>query len=222
MSLLRFILLLPFASTCFGFQIFLTPANVIGGSGSYPSNTWNTGSFNATHVLDQQAGPVSDIFGVNYWINPDNGPANAYIVIDLGAQFQITSMTLFNTHNSQFGDRGTGNFSFEASNSVTNLGAAGSDLSGSITNILNGALSAAPVSDPISGQPFAVSNTNTFRYIKFEPHSVASANTPFAPNVYGFNEVRVFSDVVPEPSSMALLGGGLLAGLATLARRRRR
>lgn len=222
MSLSRLTLLVSLVGTCYGFQINLSPANVIGGSGSY-QGTWNTGGFNATHVLDQQTGPVNDVFGVNYWINPDNGPANAYIVIDLGAQFQITSMTLFNTHNSQFGDRGTGNFSFEASNSITAPGVLGSDLSGAITTILNGALSAAPVSNPISGQTFAVSNTNTFRYIKFEPHSVASANAPCCgTNVYGLNEVRVFSDAVPEPSSMALLGGGLLAGLASLARRRRR
>jgi hypothetical protein len=220
MSLSRLILLLPLASTCFGVQIFLTPANVIGGSGSY-SGTWNTGPFNATQVLDQQTGPVNDVFGTNYWINPDNGPVNAYIVIDLGAAFQITSMDLFNTHNANFDDRGTGNFSFEASNSVTNLGANGFDLSGSITSILSGTL-AAGSTNPDPAQTFTVTNTNTFRYIKFEPHTVATSGPPCCgTNVYGLTEVRVFSSV-PEPSSIALLGSGLLAGLATLARRRRR
>jgi hypothetical protein len=222
MSLSRLILLLPFASTCFAVQITLSPANVIGGSGSYGPNAWNAGGFNATQILDQQTGPVNDIFATNYWLNPDNGPANAYIVIDLGAAFQITSLDLFNTHNANFNDRGTGSFSFEASNSVTNLGANGFDLSGSITNILNGVL-AAGTTNPDPAQSFAVSNTNSFRYIKFEPHTVAASGTPCCgTNVYGLTEVRVFGSNVPEPSSMALLGSGLLAGLATLTRRRRR
>jgi hypothetical protein len=45
---------------------------------------------------------VVDVFGASYWLNPDNGPANAYIVIDLGAAYHIVSIDLFNTHNSEF------------------------------------------------------------------------------------------------------------------------
>ena len=87
------------ATTCFGSQIPLSPTNVIGGSGSYGGD-WQTGSFNATAILDQQTGPVSDTFGISYWINPDDGPFNAYIVIDLGAAYHLSSLDLFNTHNS--------------------------------------------------------------------------------------------------------------------------
>src|SRR4051794_25797939 len=145
------------ATTCFGSQIPLSPSNVIGGSGSYGGN-WQSGSFNATEILDQQTGPVSDNFGVSYLINPDGGALAASIVIDLGAPSPLSSLDLFNTQNSQYGDRGTGDFTIEAGNSVVNLGAAGFDLTGSTTVILNGTLAAAPVLDPIAAQSFTLSD----------------------------------------------------------------
>jgi hypothetical protein len=212
------------ATTCFGSQIALSPSNVIGGSGSYGGN-WQSGSFNATEILDQQTGPVVDTFGTSYWINPDGGPGNAYIVIDLGAAYHLSSLDLFNTHNSQYGDRGTGDFTIEAGNSVINLGAAGFDLTGSTTVILNGTLVAAPVSDPITAQSFTLSDPGTYRYIKFEPHTVAAAGTPCCgANNYGLNELRAFEepintgDSVPEPAPMALIASGL-AAVALLRRR---
>src|SRR3954468_19693397 len=90
-----------FAISAFGSPVALSPSNVIGGSGSYGGN-WQSGSFNATEILDQQTGPVSDNFGVSYWINPDGGPLAAYIVIDLGVAYHLSSLDLFNTHNSQY------------------------------------------------------------------------------------------------------------------------
>jgi hypothetical protein len=197
---------------------------VIGGSGSYGGN-WLTGTFNATSIFDQQTGPVSDNFGVSYWINPDDGPQNAYIVIDLGAAYHLSSLDFFNTHNSNFGDRGTGDFTIEAGNSITNLGAPGFDLTGPTVVILNGTLAAAPVADPINAQSFTLSDPGTYRYIKFEPHTVAAAGTPCCgANVYGLNELRVFETPVttdgsvPEPAPLALLTSGL-AAIALLRRR---
>ena len=199
-------------ASCFATQILLSPADVIGGSGAYGGN-WQTGSFNATEILDQQTGNVVDSFGTTYWLNPDNGPANAYIVIDLGAAYHIVSIDLFNTHNSGFGDRGTGNFTFEASNAITNLGGPGFDLSGPTTTILNGTLAAAPVADPIAAQSFAVSDPGSYRYFKFEPNSVATSGASCCgANNYGLNELRVFdapASGVPEPASFLLVAGGI-------------
>lgn len=212
------------ATSCFGGQVLLSPSNVIGGSGSYGGN-WQSGSFNATEVLDQQTGPVTDIFTASYWLNPDNGPAGAYIVIDLGAAYHLTSLDLFNTHNTPYGDRGTGDFSIEAGNSVTNLGAAGFDLTGATTVILNATLLGVPISDPIAGQSFSLSDPGTYRYIKFEPHTVAtSGNNCCGANNYGLNELKAFEGPVstdgaaPEPGPMALLASGL-AALALLRRK---
>jgi hypothetical protein len=203
----------------------LSPSNVIGGSIPYGGN-WQSGSFNATLILNQQTGAVSDAFGSSYWLNPDGGRADAYIVIDLGATYQVTSLDLFNTHNSNYGDRGTGNFQIRAGNSVVDLGGPGFDLTGSTTVILNGTLVAAPVVDPIAGQSFSVSDTNGYRYLRFEPLSVATANTSCCgANNYGLNELRVFGaeasapQSTPEPAAFVLMGSALVA--ISLIRRRR-
>jgi len=204
-------------------QVVLNGANVIGGSGAYGGD-WSSGQFNAREIVDQQTGAVTDSFGATYWLNPDNGPANAYIVIDLGAAYQITSLELFNTHNDGFNDRGTGSFSFEASNSVTNLGTAGFDLSsGTGVTILASTLLPAHTPDPIPGQTFTVSDPGTYRYIKFEPHSVAvGGNSCCGANNYGLNELRVFSDPVatPEPASTELVCFVVIASIAIRRRSR--
>src|SRR5688572_32998920 len=90
-------------------QVVLAPSNVIGGTNTY-GGTFNSGTFNATLIANQQAGSISEPSQSGYWLNPDNGPANAYIVVDLGAAYRIDSLELFNTHNAGFNDRGTGDF----------------------------------------------------------------------------------------------------------------
>ena len=206
-------------------QVTLAPSNVIGGSGSY-GGTFNTGQFNATQILNQQTGSISEPTQTGYWLNPDNGPAAAYIVIDLGAAYQLSSLQLFNTHNSTFNDRGTGNFNFQAGNAVTNLGATGFDLSGSTATVVSGTLVPVnSVNDPIVSQSFNVSDTNTYRYLRFNPTSVATSGTSCCgPNNYGLNEVRAFANVpalgVPEPATFWAFGVGL-AGVLALQRRRR-
>jgi len=49
------------------------------------------GNFNATHVADNQTGPVSDVFGTNYWLGPQGSP-QAYFVLDLGAVYNLQSV----------------------------------------------------------------------------------------------------------------------------------
>jgi hypothetical protein len=180
---------------------------VIGFLGEYSS------LFPASSILDHQTGTINEpTQDGSYWLNSDNGPGNAYIVIDLGAAFHLASFDLFNTHNANFGDRGTGAFSIEASNSIAPGTGAGSDLSGTVVTLVSGTLlSANPALDPLVAQTFLASDPGSYRYIRFSPHTVASSNTACCgANVYGLNELRAFDSPAPEPATMAFLGGGLV------------
>jgi hypothetical protein len=205
-------------------QITLTTANVVGGSGSY-GGTWDAGTFNAKEILDQQTGPISEPAQQNYWLNPDNGPVNPYIVVDLGAAYRIGSLELFNTHNAQHNDRGTGNFQIRAGNAVTSTVSNGLQVTGPTVVLVSGTLlGITQANDPIDSQTFGVSNNNQFRYLVFEPLSVAVGGAPCCgSNVYGLDELRVFdaplSSSVPEPGTFSLMSA---AGAALLWRARRR
>ena len=147
-------------------------------------------------------------------MNPDNGPATPYITIDLGAQFVLSSVTLYNTANAFNGDRGTGDFSIFGSNTVAlgQLVAPTLVASGTLTTGVPGA---APL-----GESFTA--TGSFRYLSFNPTSVASA-VPIVNNIqnnYGLNELKVFGTAVPEPTSWAMLMIGF--GIVGAAARRRR
>lgn len=190
-------------------QITLTPASVVASSGFYPGYDFGPGE-----IFDQQTGPVTEVFLTGYWLNPDNGPAAPFITIDLGAQFMLSSVTLYNTANAFNGDRGTGNFSIFGSNSVSlgQLVAPTLVASGTLTT---GVPSAAPLAES-----FAASGS--FRYVSFNPTSVASA-VPIVlgiQNNYGLNELKLFGDAVPEPTSWAMMIIGF--GVIGAAARRRR
>lgn len=192
----------------FASQIPLSPGNVIGFLGDY------SGLFPASSILDHQTGTIVEpAQDGSYWLNSDNGPSNAYIVIDLGSAIHLGSFDLFNTHNATFGDRGTGAFSIEASNSIAPGAGTGSDLSGSIVTLVSGTLLASPVGIPLAAQTFLSTDVGSYRYIRFSPHSVAAPGTPCCgTNVYGLNELRAFDapvSVIPEPATLGFLGVGL-------------
>lgn len=205
-------------------QIVLSEAAVIGNSGSYNfAANAQPGAFPAFRILDQQTGAISvENFGQGYWLNGDNGPANAYITIDLGAAYALASVDLFNTSNGGAGDRGTGAFDLAASDSVVLDGANGFTLDGIVAVVASGTLAAeAPGS---AREPQSFSASGTYRYLQFRPKSVASA-TPICcgiVNNYGLNELRMFGDVanaVPEPGTWAMMIAGF--GLVGAASRRR-
>ncbi|MBC7519830.1 MAG: PEP-CTERM sorting domain-containing protein [Sandarakinorhabdus sp.] len=199
---------MPVAATAA--PIILAPANVVGSSGFYTLCC----TFQPGNILDQQTGTVTESFGGGYWLNPDNGPANAYITVKLGTgAVALSSLELYNTHNGPYGDRGTGDFSIYGSNFVS-----GGQLVAP-TLILSGTLAAQSVAGPTVAQTFAASGT--YRYLSFNPTSVASANaTCCGANVFGLNELRVVGTAtVPEPQSWILLIAGF--GLVGAAMRRR-
>ena len=197
-------------------QVSLTPASVIGSSGYYTGCC----SFQPGNIFDQQTGSVTESFGGGYWLNPDNGPANAFITVDLGAATALGSIELFNTHNGGYNDRGTGSFLIEGSNSVTDLGGGNFALV-SPTTIVSGTLAATNSGQAtVPGQSFAASGV--YRYISFDPTGVAtSGGSCCGANNYGLDELRVFAASAPEPTSWALMLVGLGAAGASLRSRRR-
>lgn len=156
-------------------QIPLAPGNVIGGTNPYNPQFANS------NVLDAQTGDISEPTQNGYWLNPDGGPQDAFIVIDLGQAFRIGELQLFNTHNAQFNDRGTGDFTITGSNEIAatdRFDAFGSDIVGG-TLLLTGTLApASQVDDPIDAQSFNVMDTSTYRYLRFDAETVASGGAP--------------------------------------------
>jgi hypothetical protein len=200
-------------------QVVLDGSAVIGSTGNYSG-------FPADNIFDQQTGDVVDVFASTYWLNPDNGPANAYITVDLGANFWIGGFDLFNTHNSGFNDRGTGDFSIVGANAIAVDGANGFTLSGPLTVLASGHLTNS--SDAIIAAQHFNSVTANVRYLQFRPTSV---QTPFnttgccGTNVYGLNELRVFdapapTPGVPEPAAWALMLLGF-GGVGAMIRARK-
>lgn len=197
-------------------QIVLSSSNVIGGSTTYSSGTdYFTGQFSALKVVDEQTGPISVENFQTYWIKSSSG---GYFVLDLGAQYSISQIALFNTHNDGFNDFGTNAFTVRGSNSVSFLDAnLGYTLSGASV-ILSSNLAHQPGQIP-SAQSFTTSNglasDASYRYLSFTTDSTYGGG--------GLNEIKVYGTVaaVPEPSTTAALAGFAVLGVALWHRRRR-
>jgi hypothetical protein len=200
-------------------QITLTSASVIGGSGTQDSATFNNGQYGASQVTDEQTGGISIEDNsstplTTYWLGPDT-TNSAYFVVDLGASYTLAQISLFNTHNSFYADRGTNAFHIDASNSVFSAGTAGFDLV-SATTILSGNLAFANPATEIfytSGNGLS-SGGNAYQYLRFTADTYYSQGS-------GLNEIRVFA-AIPEPSTCAALAGLLVGSIALFAKRHQR
>lgn len=214
-------LFLAFAAIANATQVTLTTASVIGGSGDYNGGAYNNAGdqFSTLNVVNQQTGPISEQSQSGYWLTPNGTPApTGYFVLDLGASYSLGFAQLFNTHNATYDDRGTGQFTIQASNNLQ-AGPAGTgfDLLNPVT-ILSGTLASGHQAvDPLPGQTFGIGNSTAYQYIRFNDVSIgAAADTGFGAAGGGLNEIRLFT--TPEPSTFILSGLGLV-GLFIAARR---
>ncbi len=195
-------------------QIPLSPSSVIGSSGSWDSN------YLAGKIFDQQLGVSAEGIPVTYWANKDNtGNLPIYITIDLGAPYSISDFSLFNTHNGNWYDRGTGSFSILASNTITDTGSSNFVLSGQVVTLVQSALASSITVAPLGQHFTSLNTTNSYRYLSFVPTTVASLNPPFSNTAYGLNELQVFATSVPELSGTTQLTLGLVT-LGLILRRR--
>lgn len=83
-------------------------APVIDGSGAYNGVGFDQGLYSALNITDGNINEATDA-PVSYWLERD-GSGSGWALIDLGEPQPINAIRLYNTHNRQHGDRGTGDF----------------------------------------------------------------------------------------------------------------
>lgn len=203
--------------------ISLTPASAIGGSPVFFDSNYNVGAYAAGNLFNQQTGVVNmSTQPGNAWF-PYEGVAttNRFVTIDLGASYQLSSIQIFNSNQS---DRGTGSFSLSASNSVATGSFESTHPLGSTLSAPTMLISPTPLffstDNPATGQTFSITDGNSYRYLQITAISVPGSGGPFS-NV-GLAEVRVYAAAVPEPSTYAMLLGASALGCAMWCRRRMR
>ncbi len=158
---------------------------VINGSSALNGPNYNQGAFSADRVTD---GSTNDVHSSNYWLGISNDPTQ-FFVLDLGAEYDITEIRLRNTHNQQWNDRGTLNFTITASTAVN-----GSNLLVSPQTILSDTLSNVANQDPIIADVFTASNgltETTARYLRFDSLTAINNNA-------GLNEIEVYTNSTPS------------------------
>lgn len=159
---------------------------VINGSSAYNGLPFDQGAFPAQRVTD---GSTTDVHSSNYWLGT-NGDPTQFFILDLGTEYDITEIHLRNTHNDQWNDRGTLNFTVSASTSVN-----GSNLLLSPQTILTGTLSNVANQNPIEADVFTAGNgltETTARYLRFDSLTAVQNNA-------GLNEIEVYTSDTPPP-----------------------
>lgn len=158
----------------------------------------------------------------SFWLAQDQ-VTSAYVTIDLGDTYNITGLTVEDTHNQQYFDRGTNAFAIGIGNTALNsqsLAFANPATTGAFT-----------VDDWKNLTDKSITAAGTGRYVTFQALSAygntlydatGTGNANPSTLSVGLNEIQVFGTLanaaVPEPMTMTLLGSGLL-GLIALRRR---
>ncbi len=88
----------------------------LGGAIIEVSSTY-AADFSVNHVIDGRTDEATTSPST-YWITP-NAATNADFILDLQRNYSITSVSLFNTHNRQYNDRGTAQFELWAGDGMS-------------------------------------------------------------------------------------------------------
>jgi hypothetical protein len=181
-------------------QISLNPSDVYAGghvesASGLGSSLYNQGPYAAGNVLSQQTGQVTESLSAHPsgdWIASGT---QGTLYINLGRGYEISSIEFFNTHDGKVDDTGSQKVSVFASNS--------SNLSHHVTLLNHVSLSSVAHETTIVGQTFNVANPNSYQYLEIDALASMCSNA-------GLDEIRVFTDPVPELPAPLMLSLGLL------------
>ena len=208
-------------------QSFLTlsPANVIGGSPVFFDSDYNSSTYQAGYIFNQQTGAVdmTPQFG-NAWFpyefSDNSGTVNRFATIDLGAPTVLSSIEIFNSNQS---DRGTLHFSLDGGNSIQSGSSDHGHSTGSIVSspvsLLGSTSLTYSVANPVVGQSFAISDPTPYRYLTLNLID-GQADSGSTLSGIGLAEVRI--STVPEPAEYAAVTGAALLGFVIWRRRHAR
>ena len=189
-------------------QIPLTPASVIGGSGAWSTERWDSGQFAAGLVVDNQSAflidePDPNAGGANggYWLGKE-GDQGEFFVLDLGQQYGIGWIELFPTHDATLNDRSTNGYEIYGGTAVQPIDrsdepqAGGMDLADPVL-LVSGTLRRQVVEhDPIEPQWVDVPwPSPCIRYLHFNTVGPLRDVPTTQQRGVGLNEIQVFSDV---------------------------
>lgn len=155
---------------------------IVDGSGSWsqaPNDIVN-GPFPPGKVTD---GLTNDTDETSYWLG-NEGANNQYFVIDLGSSQTFNRIDLQNTHNRQYNDRGSNNFTVSVSNSPF----------GPFTPVISSALSRSYINNGTVVYPgtiphdiYDIAPVNA-RYVRYEAIDFTGASS-------GLNELYVYNNM---------------------------
>eukprot|EP01037_Dinobryon_pediforme_P018471 gene18471-18747_t len=174
-------------------------------------------TFAPSNIIDGVGGDVTS--PASYWITPDLTLSGS-ITIDLGANYNISSFVIQDTHNATFFDRGTKDWKIGVGSTAVASQSA-STATGTFTVAQWKGLTDVTITTPATGRYVTISALNGYANTPGDSAGLGTSS-PTTASV-GFNEIQVFGTAVaavPEPISMTILGTGLV-GLLAMRRRSR-
>lgn len=181
--------------------------NVALGKSTTASSYYNSGSevFPDAKVVDGITTDSGSPSNWSFWLSAQGANAGSWVQVDLGAAYDISHITLFDTHNRGYYDRGTQGFTLSTS------------LDGvSFDQYATGAFS---YSQWVNQTALDITGVDTARYVRFTVDSCWGCQSA------GLAEMQVYGTqaaAVPEPENVVLMSLGLaLFGAAALRRSNR-
>ena len=160
-------------------QILLTSASVIGGSGAWNDQRWDSGPFAAGLVVDNQSAFLIDEPDQNsgdanggFWLGRE-GDEEEFLVLDLGRQYVVGGIELFQTHDAALNDRSTNGYEIYGGTAVAPIDSPDEPQAGGM-NLLDPVLVASgslprqtSKYDPIEPLPVKLQELSCIRYLRF-------------------------------------------------------